>query len=52
MTTALATQQASSDEQMIALWLFGRSPRTQRAYRAHNCAPDARCKAVSKASRI
>ncbi len=27
-------QQASSDEHMIALWLFGRSPRTQRAYRA------------------
>lgn len=32
--TALLPQQASNDEHMIALWLFGRSPRTQTAYRA------------------
>ncbi len=34
MTTAHTIQHANSDEQMIALWLFGRSPCTQRAYRA------------------
>jgi integrase/recombinase XerD len=29
-----AIPQASSDEQLLALWLHGRSPHTQRAYRA------------------
>jgi integrase/recombinase XerD len=29
-----ALKQASSDDQLIALWLHGRSPHTQRAYRA------------------
>src|SRR2546425_7112339 len=32
--TAAASQQASSDEQLLKLWLHGRSPNTQRAYRA------------------
>src|SRR2546428_6940150 len=30
--TAAASQQASSDEQLLKLWLHGRSPNTQRAY--------------------
>src|SRR5712692_2478622 len=32
-TTALA-RQAATDDQLVALWLHGRSPHTQRAYRA------------------
>ncbi len=34
MTNALLPIQAAHDEQMIALWLHGRSERTQRAYQA------------------
>ncbi|MDP9311156.1 MAG: phage integrase N-terminal SAM-like domain-containing protein, partial [Chloroflexota bacterium] len=34
MTNALLPIQAAHDEQMITLWLHGRSERTQRAYRA------------------
>ncbi len=34
MTTAIIPQQAAHDEQMIALWLHGRAPRTQRVYGA------------------
>ena len=29
----LAPRQAATDQQLIALWLHGRSPHTQRAYR-------------------
>lgn len=32
--TSIAPQQASSDEQLIELWLHGRSRHTQRSYRA------------------
>ena len=30
--TLVTNQQASSDEQLLKLWLHGRSPNTQRAY--------------------
>ncbi|HWB87355.1 MAG TPA: hypothetical protein VG675_24645 [Bryobacteraceae bacterium] len=33
-TAALDAPRATSDEQMIELWLHGRSVHTQRAYRA------------------
>jgi integrase/recombinase XerD len=34
IATSALPRQASSDEQLIAIWLHGRSPNTQRAYRA------------------
>src|SRR5688572_8487494 len=34
MSTVSLSQQASSDAQLIAIWLYGRSPHTQRAYEA------------------
>lgn len=33
-STVMESQQASSDDQLITLWLHGRSPATARAYRA------------------
>ena len=34
MSTGAISHQASSDAQLIAIWLYGRSPHTQRAYEA------------------
>src|ERR1035437_6006018 len=36
---APAAPQAASDDQLVAIWLHGRSTRTQRAYRS-DAAPD------------
>jgi integrase/recombinase XerD len=33
-TATIIPQQADTDAQLITLWLYGRSPRTQRAYQA------------------